>query len=330
MNRPFATWVSGLGIRARRSARMSRHRSRNAYQRPRLSHGEGICARDGEASKVIQEDPHAPPCMRPHLFGACATLLGDFRHWRRRGAKPSVSVGSYRASASCGANFVGPQNIWDCRNSIGPFGIRNRRQALGADVRSKPPNHLVGPIRRVVPGDLQPELIWNFDLPSGAKPDAPVACVDDEAENHLAAVRRLQSCHAFERVARRLALVLELFGFWRRHARALVDHFRDNQAWAPCDGPNRRARIFRSFVEISRTANLCDGALPVFSVPCIVPRNDLRPSMADKRRDQISVPLDPDLRAQLEQRAREEDRPLAALIRLLCRQGLQQHREHAA
>lgn len=51
--------------------------------------------------------------------------------------------------------------------------------------------------------------------------------------------------------------------------------------------------------------------------------------MTDKRREQISVPLDPDLRAQLEQRARQEDRPLAALIRLRCRQGLQQ-REHAA
>jgi hypothetical protein len=327
MNRPFATWVSGLGIRARRSARMSRHRSRNAYQRPRLSHGEGICARDGEASKVIQEDPHAPPCMRTHLFGACATLLGDFRHWRRRGAKPSVSVGSYRASASCGANFVGPQNIWDCRNSIGPFGIRNRRQALGADVRSKPPHHEVSAsMGRTVAGKRQHKLVRDF-APKGVDPDAPVRHVGDQAVFRRAAFGRPEFCQTLERVALRLA---SIFRSWRRHARALVDHFRSNEAWAPCDRPNKRARIFRSFVEISRAANLRDSALPVFSVPCIVPRNDLRPSMADKRRDQISVPLDPDLRAQLEQRAREEDRPLAALIRLLCRQGLQQHREHAA
>jgi hypothetical protein len=45
---------------------------------------------------------------------------------------------------------------------------------------------------------------------------------------------------------------------------------------------------------------------------------------------QVAVRIRDPLLSALEQRAREEDRPLAALIRLLCRQGLQQHREHAA
>jgi hypothetical protein len=105
------------------------------------------------------------------------------------------------------ADFVRTRNFSERSNIVSRF------DELSTNILTVPPNHLVGPIRRVIPGNLQRELIWNFDLPGGAKPDAPVACVGDEAEKHLAAVCRLQSCNAFERVAWRLALVLvELFG----------------------------------------------------------------------------------------------------------------------
>jgi hypothetical protein len=276
-----------------------------------------------ETRSCTRRGARARPLDHPYL----QTLPRDFRHWRRREAKSVDRLGSYRASVSSRPNFVGPEKIWGCRNLIGPLGIRNGRQVLGADVRSKPPHHEVSAsMGRTVAGKRQHKLVRDF-APKGVDPDAPVRHVGDQAVFRRAAFGRPEFCQTLERVALRLA---SIFRSWRRHARALVDHFRSNEAWAPCDRPNKRARIFRSFVEISRAANLRDSALPVFSMPRIVPRNDLRPSMADKRRDQISVPLDPDLRAQLEQRARLEDRPLAALIRLLCRQGLAQGQERAA
>jgi hypothetical protein len=64
-----------------------------------------------------------------------------------------------------------------------------------------------------------------------------------------------------------LALVIELFGLWRRHARAPVDHFRSNEAWTPCDRPNGRARIFRSFGEISGVPTLRGVCVAVICSP---------------------------------------------------------------
>ena len=89
---------------------------------------------------------------------------------------------------------------------------------LGANVRGVPPNHLVGPIPcRTVAGNVQHELVRNFDIPKAAQPDASVGRINHQAKKHPAAGRRLQFCHTFERIAQRLALVLELFGLGQRH-----------------------------------------------------------------------------------------------------------------
>ena len=46
--------------------------------------------------------------------------------------------------------------------------------------------------------------------------------------------------------------------------------------------------------------------------------------MANEKREQISIPVDPALRAQLEQVARAEDRTLAAQVRHFCIKALAQ------
>lgn len=53
--------------------------------------------------------------------------------------------------------------------------------------------------------------------------------------------------------------------------------------------------------------------------------------MDEKDGRQVAVRLRDPLLSALEQRAREEERPLAQMIRLLCRRGLAQgHQERAA
>src|SRR5277367_6345631 len=106
----------------------------------------------------------------------------------------SATVGEKSMLGAC-SSFTRAQ----CRqNSLGLkfselSNILSGLYELGTDVRSVSPDYLVAPIScRTVAGNVQHELVWNFDLPKAAQPDASVGCVDHEAKKHPAAVRRLQ------------------------------------------------------------------------------------------------------------------------------------------
>jgi hypothetical protein len=53
-------------------------------------------------------------------------------------------------------------------------------------------------------------------------------------------------------------------------------------------------------------------------------------SNVQERRDQLSVPVDSDLRAAVERVAKREDRTLAAQVRVWIVAGLEQHGEQRA
>jgi hypothetical protein len=86
---------------------------------------------------------------------------------------------------------------------------------LGAHARTDPPDHMIGAVLgRTVAGDTQQELVRHFVLAKSLDPDPSVGHVGNEAKAWFTAVRGLQFCQTFERVARRSALFI---GLQRKH-----------------------------------------------------------------------------------------------------------------
>ena len=231
---------------------------------------KGICAHVSTELQLVEVRPRTPGGVRPREAPR-ALRAPDGRRPKPpigdRQGKSEFAIALLDRACALPAKFVGTPKIWHCRNLIGPLSIRNRRQVLGADVGSKPPDHQVSAILGwTVAGKRQHELVRDF-ASKGIQPDATVRHVGNQAVFRRPAFGRPEFCQTFDRVARRLALVIELFGLWRRHARAPVDHFRSNEAWTPCDRPNGRARIFRSFGEISGVPNLRGVCVAVICSP---------------------------------------------------------------
>ena len=310
--------LAGYGLKHRLQPRSAPNARRMASARGRrTSLGVGETRIHGHAK--VSAGP--PKSHRP---------FWQIRYWRAGRENHEFARFPATPERMAKAIFVGTENYLERSNIVSRF------DELSTNILTVPPNHLVGPIRRVVPGDLQAELIWNFDLPGGAEPDATVACVGHEAKKHPAAVCRLQSCHAFERVARRLALVIKPFGFWHRHART---------PWLTTSGTIKLGHLATGLTgarEFSAVLAKLSGSHASGRVRCqqmqitdtctyerTHRRNELRISvMAEKDLGEtVTVRFSSKTRAELKAIADADDRPVSSVVRRMVTRALNEDRQ---